>query len=124
MRSSLIVRSVRCPAQHSLRSLTLAAITCLAVFLYLMSLFACSDSPSAPDQESDQSARQQCLDRAVFGSPADSEYILPIPVGASYPLLQTYCGPQNHGNDNQLAYDFTIPFGDPVIAARAGIVRM
>jgi len=64
-----------------------------------------------------------CLARAVFGSPEDSEYILPYPVGASYPLLQTYCGPQNHRNDNQLAYDFTIPFGDPVIAARAGIVR-
>jgi murein DD-endopeptidase MepM/ murein hydrolase activator NlpD len=123
MRSSIIVRSVRYPAPHSPRPLTATAITCLAVFLHLMSLFACSDSPSTPDQAPGQSARQQCMARAVFGSPEDSEYILPYPVGASYPLLQTYCGPQNHRDDNQLAYDFTIPFGDPVIAARAGIVR-
>jgi murein DD-endopeptidase MepM/ murein hydrolase activator NlpD len=61
--------------------------------------------------------------RAVFGEPASSAYILPFPVGASYPLLQTYCGPQNHGTDNQLAYDFTVPLGDPVIASRGGIVR-
>jgi murein DD-endopeptidase MepM/ murein hydrolase activator NlpD len=59
----------------------------------------------------------------VFGNPATSAYILPFPVGASYPLLQTYCGPQNHGRDNQLAYDFTIPFGDPVVASRSGTVR-
>ena len=123
MRSNSIVRSGRSLAPHSPRPLTAVAITCLAVFLHFMSLFACSNSPSAPDRTSDQSARQQCMARAVFGSPADSEYILPYSVGASYPLLQTYCGPQNHGNDNQLAYDFTIPFGEPVIAARAGIVR-
>ena len=97
--------------------------TCLVVFLSLLNLFACSDSPSGPDQALDQPAQPQCLERAVFGSPADSEYILPYPVGMSYPLLQTYCGPQNHRNDNQLAYDFTIPFGDAILAARAGIVR-
>lgn len=79
----------------------------------------CGDDPTAPE-----SPRSQCVSRAVFGNPATSAYILPFPVGASYPLLQTYCGPQNHGRDNQLAYDFTIPFGDPVVAARAGTVRV
>ena len=97
----------------------LAALISLVVLLSSASLAGCGDSPTEPAQ----TTRQQCLARAVFGNPADSAYILPFPVGASYPLLQTYCGPQNHGNDNQLAYDFTIPFGDPVIAARGGIVR-
>jgi murein DD-endopeptidase MepM/ murein hydrolase activator NlpD len=60
----------------------------------------------------------------VFGDPESSAYVLPYPVGASYPLLQTYCGPQNHGADDQLAYDFRIPFGDPVVAARSGTVRL
>lgn len=110
-------------ALHYPRPITATAIMCLFVFLYFMILFACSDNPSGPDQTSGQSTRQLCLARAVFGNPANSEYILPYSVGASYPLLQTYCGPQNHGNDNQLAYDFTIPFGEPVIAARSGIVR-
>ena len=97
----------------------------LAIALLAMGSVApagCGDNPSAPGPAAGQSPMQQCLARAVFGNPAESEYILPFPVGASYPLLQTYCGPQNHGNDNQLAYDFTIPFGDPVIASRAGTV--
>lgn len=85
-----------------------------------IALMACGDSPTEPRQ----STRDQCLASAVFGNPATSEYILPYPVGASYPLLQTYCGPQNHGYDNQQHYDFTISFGDPVVAARAGTVRL
>jgi len=97
----------------------------LAVMLVTLVVPAgCGDSPTAPDQEAGQSPLQQCLARAVFGDPANSQYILPFPVGASYPLLQTYCGPQNHGNGNQLAWDFTVPFGDPVIASRAGTVRV
>jgi murein DD-endopeptidase MepM/ murein hydrolase activator NlpD len=97
------------------------SVVIVAAALYLVAgiPLACGESPSEPSQN----ARSQCLARAVFGDPADSAYILPFSVGASYPLLQTYCGPQNHGADNQLAYDFTIPVGDPVIAARPGIVR-
>jgi hypothetical protein len=63
-----------------------------------------------------------CLDRAVFGDPDSSEYVLPFPVGASYPLYQSYCFPAG-GHRCQLAYDFEIPIGDPVVAARGGIVR-
>jgi len=97
----------------------LIALVSLAVPLSSVGLAGCGDSPTEPQQ----TIRQQCLAGAVFGDPVDSAYILPFPIGASYPLLQTYCGPQNHGNDNQLHYDFTIPFGDPVIAARSGVVR-
>ena len=64
-----------------------------------------------------------CLDRAVFGSPQDSPYILPYPVGTAYSVMQTYCGPLSHGGDNQLAYDFWMPIGEELIAARGGIVR-
>ena len=100
--------------------------TALGATLQLLALVAAvgcgDDGPTAPLAAAGQSPMQQCLARAVFGDPADSLYILPYPVGASYPLLQTYCGTPNHGNDNQLAFDFTIPFGDPVIASRAGTV--
>ncbi len=104
----------------SQRSVSLLAVLTVTVALSLAPM-GCNDSPgpTAPRQ----SVRDQCLERAVFGDPASSSYILPYPVGASYSLLQTYCGPQNHGTDNQLAYDFTIPFGDPVVAACAGTVR-
>jgi murein DD-endopeptidase MepM/ murein hydrolase activator NlpD len=63
-----------------------------------------------------------CLDRASFGDPQDSDYILPYPVGASYSVYQSYCHPTG-GHRNQLAYDFSIPVGDMVIAARGGVVR-
>jgi hypothetical protein len=63
-----------------------------------------------------------CLDRAIFGDPDSSEYVLPFPVGASYPVYQSYCFPAG-GHRCQLAYDFTIPIGDPVVAARDGVVR-
>jgi hypothetical protein len=63
-----------------------------------------------------------CLDRAVFGDPDSSDYVLPFPVDASYPVYQSYCFPAG-GHRCQLAYDFTIPIGDPVVAARTGIVR-
>ena len=63
-----------------------------------------------------------CLDRAVFGDPDSSDYVLPFPIGVSYPVYQSYCLPTG-GHRCQLAYDFTIPIGDPVVAARAGVVR-
>ena len=63
-----------------------------------------------------------CLERAVFGDPAESPYVLPYPVGRSYRLAQAYCYPRG-GHRNQLAYDFDMPIGEPVVAARAGVVR-
>ena len=63
-----------------------------------------------------------CLQRATFGDPANSEYILPFPAGAEYPVYQSYCW-QTGGHRDQLAYDFTIPIGDSVIASRQGVVR-
>lgn len=63
-----------------------------------------------------------CLERAVFGEPSQSAYILPYRVGQSYRLMQGYCYQQG-GHRNQLAYDFETPVGTPVIAARSGVVR-
>ncbi len=62
-----------------------------------------------------------CLERAVFGDPAESEYILPFPVGEEYWISQSYCFSQG-GHSNQLAYDFDLPVGATVLAAREGVV--
>ena len=64
-----------------------------------------------------------CLDRAVFGNPADSPYILPYPVGAAYEVAQGYCGsgPWSSHN-NRFAIDFHMPIGAPLIASRSGVV--
>ncbi len=61
-----------------------------------------------------------CLDRAVFGDPAQSFYTLPYPVGSSYSVLQAYCTSGSHSN--QLAYDFEMPIGTPVVSSREGVV--
>lgn len=63
-----------------------------------------------------------CVERAVFGDPAESPYVLPYPAGASYRLAQSYCYPYG-GHRDQLAYDFDMPIGSDVVAARAGVVR-
>lgn len=63
-----------------------------------------------------------CLERAAFGDPAQSPYVLPYPVGAAYRLAQGYCY-AGGGHRDQLAYDFDMPIGDDVTAARAGVVR-
>lgn len=62
-----------------------------------------------------------CTARASFGDPAESPYILPFPVGKSYRVTQSYCEPDG-GHANQLAYDFRMPVGYDVIAARSGVV--
>jgi murein DD-endopeptidase MepM/ murein hydrolase activator NlpD len=62
-----------------------------------------------------------CMQRAVFGNPDSSDYVLPYPVGTGHYLSQSYCNPSG-GHKNQLAYDFAMTIGDTVCAARAGIV--
>jgi len=77
---------------------------------------ACGANPVVPAR-----TVNACLDRAVFGLPERSPYVLPYPVGAAYRVLQSYCyDPGTHGN--QLAYDFLMTEGTPVTAARAGMV--
>ena len=84
------------------------AVTITALVL----LNCCSDKNKKP---------LPCIERAVFGDPSQSLYILPYPVGASYRLMQGYCYPGG-GHRNQLAYDFETPMGTQVIAARSGLV--
>ncbi len=67
-------------------------------------------------------AYTSCIDRDQFGDPAASEYVLPWPAGSSYKLNNSYCVPTG-GHRGQQAYDFLIPIGDTVVAARAGVVR-
>ena len=62
-----------------------------------------------------------CVARAAFPNPANSPYILPFPAGRSYHLSQTYCFAAS-SHSNEYAYDFDIPLGEEIIAARAGEV--
>ena len=58
-----------------------------------------------------------------FGDPADSPYVLPYQVGATYQIIQGNC-PTNPawGHYKWLAYDFDVAMRDTVTASRDGVV--
>lgn len=89
------------------------------VFVLVGALAGCGDDdPLGPQPQT-----QTCLDRAVFADAAASGYILPYPVGQAYSISQSYCYAFS-GHSDQLAYDFAMPIGADVIAARSGVVRL
>lgn len=49
-------------------------------------------------------------------------YVLPFPPGEAYELTQGNCGEESHGGRFRYAFDFRMPIGTPVIAARSGFV--
>lgn len=51
-----------------------------------------------------------------------SPYRLPYPVGESYPVHQDNCSLGGHHGVYRYSYDFLMPIGSPVTAARAGVV--
>jgi murein DD-endopeptidase MepM/ murein hydrolase activator NlpD len=92
---------------------------------------ATTTSPPTPSSTSSTTAFEffvpkteieRCLERAVFGDPSESDYVLPFPVGSGYTMFQGYCR-DDTSHEEQVAYDFAMPIGSEVTAARAGIVR-
>jgi len=90
----------------------------LFVLLAIGLLTGCSSGSDPVDPGGGDSS---CLDRAQFGDPANSLYILPFPVGERFRCSQDYCYP-NGGHRNQLSYDFDMDIGEVITAARRGIV--
>ena len=71
-----------------------------------------SGSPTAPTSTG-------CLDRAVFGEPADSPYVLPYPVGEAYEVITSYCS--SFTFPDNIGLDFDLPMGSRLVAARPGV---
>ena len=94
-------------------SLSLLAVVSV-VFAACLSIPGDPEGPQDPD----------CVKHAVFGDPAESPCVLPYPVGLTYEVFQTYCGPVSHGKDGQMSIDFLMPPGSEIVAARAGTVRI
>jgi murein DD-endopeptidase MepM/ murein hydrolase activator NlpD len=61
-----------------------------------------------------------------YPDPATSAYVLPWSVGQGYRVGQGNCGPGSHaaGSAVQYAYDFLMPTGTAVLAARSGTVLL
>ena len=58
----------------------------------------------------------------VLTAEVSSEYVLPYAQKASYKLLKGYNGPWGHEGHSAFAYDFQMPIGTAVHAARSGKV--
>jgi murein DD-endopeptidase MepM/ murein hydrolase activator NlpD len=60
-----------------------------------------------------------------YPSQASSPYVLPYPPGEGYTVNQGYCTRGTHvlGTRDQYAYDFGMPIGSTVVAARSGVVE-
>jgi murein DD-endopeptidase MepM/ murein hydrolase activator NlpD len=59
------------------------------------------------------------MQEANFGPPRESLYVLPYPVGDAYIINQTYCS----GISHWFGYDFGMPIGSRIVAARGGTVQ-
>ena len=79
-------------------------------------------SPTAPKRQKAPTTHASCLDRATFGPPAASPYCLPYAVGTAYQVSQSYCSGQGRSHHLRFAYDFVMPMGTEILAARAGEV--
>jgi murein DD-endopeptidase MepM/ murein hydrolase activator NlpD len=76
----------------------------------VMVLGACEAAPPTAPSFS----HGQCLARATFVDPAESEYCLPFPQGMST---------QGRSHRTRFAYDFGCDLGDDVLAAREGVIE-
>ena len=87
------------------------------VLLGVLVAAGCGSTPISP------SSIETC---AGFGEWQTSPYVLPYAVGTSHFVDQGNCSPPGNGHTGaaKFGYDFLMPIGTPIYAARAGTVTM
>src|SRR6185295_6323786 len=63
------------------------------------------------------------LSCAAISHSTKDDYVLPFASADSVTLLQGYNGPYGHAGKVEFAYDFKMPIGTEVRAARSGVVE-
>jgi hypothetical protein len=89
------------------------------VLLLVVAGGACADDPAEPHQPQ---TRSECMALAQFGDPDASPYCLPYAEGQQFVLGQSYCSEPSWSHHLRFAYDFLMPIGTEVLAARGGEV--
>jgi murein DD-endopeptidase MepM/ murein hydrolase activator NlpD len=92
------------------RTQTVAGVAAIALLLAPCG----GSSPTQPG-----AGRPSCAN-PVFTDAAASPYCLPFAIGSTYTVTQSYCSTGSHAG--RFAYDFDLPMGTEVLAARAGEV--
>ena len=83
--------------------------------------FGCGGSGGSPAAPSADSRQLQC---GPYPDWRTSPYVLPYPVGRSHRVSQGNCfAGGSHQSTLRHSYDFEMPFGSVVTAARAGVVH-
>lgn len=95
------------------------------IYVLLIFIFSCSGKePDIPYHyhylQKTISKDYPCLQ--VLTDWEKSDYVLPYPVGKSYYINQANCSGYGHSDFWNHGYDFTMPIGTIVTAARSGIV--
>ena len=96
--------------------------------IYLVALltsviYGCGEDNKEVMDEMIESNPNEINCNADFGSPEQSLYVLPYPVGRTFQNEQTFCPPNpSWGHHNWFAYDFNTQIGDTIVAARSGKV--
>ncbi len=94
-----------------------------------MTFLACASGapsrPAVPNANAPHSTAPS--ERLIGGCGVSSrelrpKYVLPFAPGDRYTLTQGNCGAASHGGRFSYAFDFEMPTGTPVIAARDGVV--
>ena len=53
---------------------------------------------------------------------ADSDYVVPWPIGKTYSISQGNCGAASHIGSQRYAYDVDMPIGSQIVAIKSGTV--
>ena len=88
----------------------------LLVLYVLVGALGCEGHSNSPTQPA---ALGNC---GVYPDWQNSAYILPYPVGGSYRVSQANCTDYSHSGLLSYAFDFEMPIGTSVAAARSGVV--
>lgn len=89
----------------------------------LVAIVGCASGSAAPPAPGRPAPEGSVLAGGCGPAPGlVARYVLPFTPGESYELTQGNCGAESHGGRFNYAYDFRMPVGTPVLAARAGVV--
>lgn len=81
------------------------------------------DGSGGPDPGDAPSGQPKHCELAVFTPPDQSPYLMPYGIGAEFQMFQGNCPPNpTWGHFGMFAYDFWMPIGTPLHAARDGTV--
>ena len=96
---------------------------CLALSMSAIFAVGCGGGGGSSGPQTGTATSSAC---GPYPPQTDSAYVLPYEVGKAYVVSQGNCSNFSHkaGTGDQNAYDFLMPIGTPIVAARTGTVSL